>query len=314
MKKSLCRVLLLLVAIGIGVGIAVYRGGISPVRGTSQAFVMGSLLEQSVWTKGAKTALTYRISDTADAIRALEKTLTAGPLPADDPVQVLCDALTQKTSGAFRSDLGELIDLWGIDQANRTPSVPSDEDIQRALAGHGKANYGAVGKGAACDAALAVSKDANLRGFVVSVGGNIVTFGNKPFGQPFKVALRDPKGALNDSIGVFTLKGTCFVSTSGSYEKYFEQDGKRYHHILDGRTGYPAETNGLISVTVLSNNGAVGDALSTACFLVGYNDAQSLLDDYDCEAIFIYDSGAVRATGSAKERFELRSEAYHWAD
>ena len=107
-------------------------------------------------------------------------------------------------------------------------------------------DLGAAGKGAACDTALEEYRRAGIKGAVVAVGGSIGLYGKKPDGKDFRVSVRSPEG--EGSLGVLELPGG-FVSTSGSYEKFFQQDGRTYCHLLDPRTGYPAES-GLTSVTV----------------------------------------------------------------
>ena len=97
----------------------------------------------------------------------------------------------------------------------------------------------------------------------------------KKLRQAWSVAVRDPNG--DGSLGSVTL-AEGFVSTSGSYEKYFEQDGVLYHHLLDPKTGYPAES-GLVSVTVVAKSGVLSDALSTACFVLGREDGMKLLEE-----------------------------------
>ncbi len=118
---------------------------------------------------------------------------------------------------------------------------------------------------------------------VVSVGGSVGVWGEKPSGKPWYVALRDPDS--EGSLGEISIPSG-FLSTSGSYEKQFTQDGVTYHHLLDPDTGYPADT-GLLSVTVWSDSGVLSDALSTACFVMGMEDSQPLLEEFAQGAIFI---------------------------
>ena len=99
------------------------------------------------------------------------------------------------------------------------------------------------------------------------------------------MALRNPRGGPEDRIGIFTLTDLS-ISTSGDYEKYFEEDGKRYHHILDARTGKPADS-GLMSVTVIADNSTLCDALSTAGFILGLDEGMKLLDNYGVMGVFI---------------------------
>ena len=272
---------------------------------------MGSLLEQSLWT-GRLGSPGHEANTIANTCKVLEEdinTATEAPSLALD--------IMQSSGGTFNLWLGTLVKLWNIDSKDGSPPyVPTQEEIGEALRKR-ELDLGAYGKGAACDAALRIlmEQSYSVPAAVINLGGNILTYGRKPWGQPFKIALRDPKGGPNDTIGMFTLKGTHFISTSGSYEKYFERDGKRYHHIFDPETGYPAEREpGLISVTVINDNGAVGDALSTACFVLGYAGSQEVLQTYGCDAIFICENGTVRATGGVRDYFTLTSSSYHWYD
>ena len=129
-------------------------------------------------------------------------------------------------------------------------------------------DLGAIGKGIACDEAKRILDDTHLSGAVISVGGSLLLWGSRPGGGDWKVGVRDPRGKTSDQLGVFTL-AEGFVSTSGDYERTLTADGKTYHHILDPKTGYPADA-GLISVTVTAPSGLLSDALSTACFILGY--------------------------------------------
>ena len=188
-----------------------------------------------------------------------------------------------------------------------------------------RVDLGAIGKGLACDYVrnyINVCDD--IDGAVVSVGGSNFVHGrynkneskitfqdiadclvfvsncfsthtcyNKK-GDKWRVAVRDPRDE-NAFLGVISMSEG-FVSTSGDYERYFEKDGIRYHHILDGRTGYPA-SSGLISVTIVCDNGLLSDALSTACFVLGEEKSLELLKEYEASAIFVRDDLTVSVVG-----------------
>lgn len=163
-------------------------------------------------------------------------------------------------------------------------------------------DLGAVGKGLACDDILAyLEGQAEVKAAVISVGGSILTYGEKPDGTAFRVAITDPfdTGAY---CGYLTLTGNWFVSTSGDYERFVEVDGKRYHHILNPATGYPAES-GVKSVTILSKNGMTSDALSTACFVLGEEKGRLLAEKYGVEALFISEDGNISMTKGMQEYF-----------
>ena len=204
------------------------------------------------------------------------------------------------SAGAFDLTIAPLSSLWNFDSG--VQKVPAEKDIQKALAlvdyekiqadsktvtlKKGQSlDLGAVGKGAACDAAKAYLEKSGVKGAVISVGGSILAYGKRnKLGDKWRVAVRHPREE-NAYIGVINLSEG-FVSTSGDYEKYFEKDGKRYHHILDANTGYPADS-GLASVTVLCKSGLLSDALSTACFILGEEKSKPLLDEYSAAAVFV---------------------------
>ena len=115
--------------------------------------------------------------------------------------------------------------------------------------------------------------------------------------------------SLNFKHMVVEYEGGEFLSTSGDYEKYFMEDGKRYHHILDPKTGYPV-WNGLDSVTVVCDSGLLADGLSSACFVLGMDDALELLEKYNAEAVFVDEDKNVYLTSGMKDRFELMKNTY----
>lgn len=255
--------------------------------------------------------------------------------------------LCEKSGGALDITLGPVTRLWDFDS---NPRLPDGRELEEALAlvdyrklltgedafweflpsakelfcgrpaedcaallEPGMAvDLGAIGKGAACDVALARYQEAGMTAAVVAVGGSIGLYGQKPDGKPFRVSVRDPAGA--GGMGVLELPGG-FVSTSGSYEKFFELGGETYCHLLDPRTGYPAKS-GLVSVTVWcppdveQSSGALSDGLATACFLLGLEKSLPLLGEYRAQAIFVDENGQVTVTEGLRERFELTSDSY----
>ena len=129
--------------------------------------------------------------------------------------------------------------------------------------------------------------DKNVSGMILNLGGSsVMSYGSKPDGSAWQVAVTDPRDTEGEYLGAITIEGGEFLSTSGDYEKYFMEDGKRYHHILDPKTGYPV-WNGLDSVTIVCDNGLLADGLSTACFVLGMDDAMELLEKYDADAMFV---------------------------
>ncbi len=218
--------------------------------------------------------------------------------------------VSKNSNGALDITVGQVTKLWnldtfakGQDAAQNGFEIPSEVAVQQVLSltGYEKVtlkegniwlpegmslDLGAVGKGIACDRISDYLKDCEeIHGAVISVGGSIVTYGSKPDGSAFRVAIVHPReeGAF---LGTLTLQGEWYVSTSGDYERYVEKDGIRYHHIMDPKTGYPAD-GGVLSVTILSKSGLLSDALSTACFVLGVEEGKKLAQEFGAEALFV---------------------------
>ena len=171
-------------------------------------------------------------------------------------------------------------------------------------------DLGAVGKGIACDVVQDyLKKQKEVSGAVIAVGGSILLYGSKADGSDWNVAVQNPRGQDGEAMGVLSLSGTTNISTSGDYEKYFMQDGKRYHHILDPSTGYPADS-GLISVTIVSDSGLLSDGLSTACFVLGKEKGEKLLETYGAEGVFIDQNKKVTLTKGLKDKFTILDKEY----
>ena len=208
--------------------------------------------------------------------------------------------MADQSQGAFDPTVLAVSELWGIGTEDQRH--PEDAEIQEALK---KVDYtvltlsdgtltsstpalfelGAIGKGYALEQAYAAIDREQVSGGILNAGSSILAFGTKPDGDVFRVGLRDPRGGQDDLIGILELTDVA-ISTSGDYEKYFEEDGKRYHHILDARTGYPADS-GLMQVTVIDENSTLCDALSTAGFILGLRDGMELMEHYGVKAIFV---------------------------
>ena len=170
-------------------------------------------------------------------------------------------------------------------------------------------DLGAVGKGYALDAVYALLQEKEgTAGGVIAVGGSILVFGDKTEVGDFKIGIRDPEGLPEDILGYITFssgtKKQC-VSTSGGYEKYIEKDGRRYHHIIDPATLYPAES-GLRSVTVVCEDGLLSDGLSTACFILGEEKAKELLKEYGAEGVLIREDGSIYCTPGIEKQVVFR--------
>lgn len=222
------------------------------------------------------------------------------------------------SGGKFDIALGAVSDLWSF---NDSPRVPSTDELSEALSRSGSdklslsgntltradgciIDLGSAGKGIALDKVKSYLSDKKISSAVVSVGGSVLLYGK----GSFNVGVRDPWGEAGRSVMTVKLGAGC-VSTSGSYERCFEQGGKRYHHILDPDTGLPVD-NGLVSVTVISDSGLLSDALSTACFVLGAEGGAKLAAKYGCEAIFITEDKKVICTDGIKPNVTVLADGY----
>lgn len=215
------------------------------------------------------------------------------------------------TDGAFDVTLAPLCDLW--DRCGEENRMPAEEELRSLLAhtgadtwslsGDGTVykndamtafNLGGIGKGAAADALMEYLRTTDVSGGMVTFGSNVAVLGSKPNGKDFRIAVRDPKDA-DGYVGALTLKDGDALSVSGDYERFVTIGGERYHHVLDPQTGYPS-SSGLSSVAIVCKSGALADALSTACLVMGYDRAMELYASgaYDFEAVFVFSDGTVR--------------------
>ncbi len=171
-------------------------------------------------------------------------------------------------------------------------------------------DLGGIGKGYTADMILDVYKTFGIRSAYSNLGGNVVTLGTKPDGSSWKIGIQHPR--MEDRlIGVVTSAGQSVV-TSGDYQRYITgADGKRYHHILDPRTGYPSES-GLLSVTIVSGNSITADALSTMVFIAGMEKGIAVLSKYpQVEAVLVDADCQVFITRGLKDRFQADTDI-HW--
>ena len=236
-------------------------------------------------------------------------------------------SVAKNSGGAFDPAIGLLTKLWDFDGAKN--SVPPSEEIEALLEGADYRNIrldcvfvwvdkgasidlGAVGKGIGCDEAEKyLDEKANVESALINLGGSsILTYGTKDSGEPWTIAVLNPRA--DGHLGYIEITGTKHISTSGDYNRYFIEDGRRYHHILDPHTGYPADA-GLMSVTVVSDKGADSDALSTAALVLGKDKALELLEKYGAEAIFVDTDKNVYMTEQLERKFTLTADGYKLA-
>ena len=212
--------------------------------------------------------------------------------------------------------IGPLVDLWNIhdgqghypsqeELAQVLPLIGSDdllvEEGRAYLARPGmEANLGAIAKGYIADQVKAFLLDQGVEHAVLNLGRNILLIGDKGNDTPFTVGIQDPNGEEGELAGVVAAADKSVV-TSGIDERNFVHEGKTYHHVLDPFTGFPAD-NGLASVTILSDNSAQGDALSTACLLMGQEKGMELIEQLEgVEALFLATDGTQTASSGYQD-------------
>lgn len=260
-------------------------------EGRETIFAMDTVMDLQAWGADSGKAV--------DAVKTLivnmENTWSAQQLNQgkiiDDPLLEQVEKLSARTDGAFNPKLYSLMKLWGF--ATKEYRVPTDEEITVAMADPLWDLGGAV-KGYTGQKAAELLQEWNVDRAILNLGGNVQTYGNKPNGEPWSIGIQNPDGG--DPVAVVLVNGTSSVVTSGDYQRYFEKDGIRYHHIIDPKTGRPAETD-LHSVTIICRDGLTADALSTALFVMGLEkggDFWRQSDDF--EAVFLTKEGKIYAT------------------
>lgn len=254
----------------------------------------------------------------------------------DHPVEVSADTFyvvergleySRMTDGAFDVSIGPMVDLWGI--GTEYAEVPSEEEIDRhlELVDYSKVeldpeartiylpeegmglDVGAIAKGYAADEVARILGEEGIEHALLDFGGNILAIGLKPDGSQWKIGIQNPLERRGAFLGVVE-DNEMTVVTSGDYERFFEKDDLRYHHIIDSRTGYPART-GLSSVTIVAEDSTEADALSTAVYVMGIERGAELIERLDgVEAAFVTKDRSVYMTSGMPDRFDVTNERF----
>jgi len=302
-----------------------------------ETYLMGTIINIKAYGKNADKAVQASVDKISDIENKMSLNISTSEINKINknagiaPVKVSKNTFdvvkasliySEKTKGSFDITVEPLVSLWGIgtDKAR----IPSKDEISNALSlinykdvvinekestimlkRKGQAiDLGAIAKGYTADELKKVLLNYNVSSAFLNLGGNVYVLGNKPDKTPWKIGVQNPLEPRGDYLGIVSVSDKSIV-TSGNYERFFERNGKRYHHIFDTKTGYPAE-KGLISVSIISDKSIDGDALSTSVYTLGLDEGKKLIESLkDVEAVFVTNDKKVYTTSGLKDTFKL---------
>ncbi|MCA9472543.1 MAG: FAD:protein FMN transferase [Nitrospirales bacterium] len=225
------------------------------------------------------------------------------------------------TEGGFTIAIGPAVALWNVSEQGRIPTQQELQAVRPLVqmshltlnARSGTAylvrpgmqiDVGGIGKGYAADLAEKVMKAAGATAGVVAISGDIKTFGRMPDGQQFVFGIQHPRKEQGHVLATIELEDEA-VSTAGDYQRYFEKDGIRYHHILDPKTLHPARLTQ--SVTVIASQGVMADGLDTGIFVMGPQRGMALIERLpDVEGVIVDAEGNVSVSSGLKGRLHFQ--------
>jgi FAD:protein FMN transferase len=274
-----------------------------------------------------------RMTVNRDDSEVMRINASAGVRPVvvtQDVLEVVRQGLLYSSDGdgAYDITVDPLVKLWGIGSPHAR--VPAGDEIRRARAlidyrevevntaastvylekpGMGL-DLGSIAKGYAADDVARILREQGVRSALIDLGGNVLTVGTKPDGSRWRIGIQNPREARGTKIGYVEITGGS-VTTAGTYERFFEQAGKRYFHILDARTGYPA-WNGLSAVAIVAPDSTMADGYDTLVFTLGLERGRALVESTRgrIEAVFITEKGEVFVTPGLRSRFTLTDSGF----
>jgi thiamine biosynthesis lipoprotein len=313
--------------------------------------VLGTVCTINAYNGGTKIvydelfARLHEIEDEFSVNKATSEISKVNDAAGDHPVAVTDDVLyvikealkyAEISNGAFDPTIGPMVKLWGINTDHAR--VPSQQEIDETLplvnwrdvvitadsSAEGgtvflkrkgmSLDLGGIAKGYAADEMARILTTHAVKQAVVDLGGNIYVYGTKKDKSLWKVGIKDPDNDEGEPALLLTLTGNKTVVTSGVYERFFYENGKRYHHILDTKTGYPSES-GLLSATIVTTSSIQADALSTISFILGPEKTFALLNttpfiEAKPGVIFIKNDHTVIASNSLQQILKSNEDLY----
>lgn len=229
---------------------------------------------------------------------------------------------SELSEGAFDPTIGPIAQLWNFSGASgprlpdraeiekllplvgwKLPEVDAEKSLVRLPLEGMALDLGGIAKGYALDKAAGVLRQMGVKSALINAGGDIVAFGKKEPDKPWRIGTQDPRNPQG-LIAVAEINDRTVV-TSGDYERFFLDGDKRYHHLLDPKTGYPAQE--LQSVTIVASDGVTADAMSTAVFVLGKDKGLALIESRpDVAGLLVDSDGRIFMSARANEIFQLR--------
>lgn len=303
-----------------------------------EVFAMDTYMTVTAYGADAEDAVEESIAEIERLDKLLTATTDSGEIYAvnhsgggelsSDSMYLLerSEELYEATDGAFNITIFPVMDVWGF--VSDEFAVPSTEELQKKLAlvdfeqleidqenccvemnKDGMAiDLGGIAKGYTSTQIADIFREHGVETGLINLGGNVHVVGTKTDGTKWKVGIQSPD-STDEYLGVLAVSD-CAVITSGGYERYFEEEGITYHHIIDPETGYPAN-NGLISVTIISKDGTLADGLSTSLYIMGLEDAKEFWQKHseEFDAILLTDEYELYVTegiaGDFSSDFEI---------
>jgi thiamine biosynthesis lipoprotein len=247
--------------------------------------------------------------------------------------------ISEITNGAFDPTIAPVYKLWKFSGRPANPSMPPQDAIESALkfvdykkieinSGASEIylqekgmelDLGGIAKGYAADKAVEAIKAKGIPSALVAIAGDIRGYGLSTTGNPWKVGIQDPRPEnpaserpWEDIFATIYLKDSA-ISTAGDYQRFFFKNGKRYHHIIDPKTGYPAES-GLISVSVISPEGYISDGIDTSILILGAEKGMKLLESMGVDGVLVDSQKRVFITKNLRGKIEILHKGYKLAE
>lgn len=339
LKKVIC--------IYIIIGLVLLLAGCNPEQPEpvqTQGFALGTIIDQKVYGADAQAAVQqveamieeldglWTINSPGGDINKLNDNAGQGFVELDPrTIDILTQArqISELSDGeAFDITVGPLVKAWGIGTDHpqvltgdivrqltvlvnyRDVQIDTDSNSARLVKKGQMVDLGGIAKGYIGDKAVDIYEQHGISSAFINLGGNVAVLGSKPDGSPWRVGIQNPRGVDGEIIGVVEVIDRAVVS-SGDYQRFFINDGHRYSHILDPKTGYPADS-GLMSVTIIAPSSTAADGLSKALVL-GLERGMKLVEDYGgAEAIFITTDKKIYLTPGIESQFHLEDASHEY--